>query len=494
MDAGARSAQRRLPDLADEIKGPRLVSWKEFFQSQKTVNSKAAADQVKNQECFALSALQALQALPTLRKHLPPDFRLEPMMGGRCVLWVLGARDGIEKRQMITYGWEELFNALDITWDVVLIGPELQKDPLGDGPRERPGRRIYTFSCLLHEADLPEHLQKPTLTFAFNTGFGSAAVYHMKPWMPTVAQLVSLRRPVLFTCFGEHEARLERQILEALGAKYTPHQQGGFEYVPESDKPLSICNRMFTWVYGTSLAEATIESSILPFIENQLNSVELLNTLRDAPTMIRIISDPEKQARTGWAEIMSKGTRSATNSLLDALDEDDDQNGGVQTIVRVTVSSLVTALRSSKLAAAMMIDMGCRQAVEKLRPWVARGHWTVHDWMLEEVKEYTEEAWECVQAVEDTDLVTDANMFLEEQAVSGKVSVHGSSVKIYREPSLASSVTTVALPSQMLTVRGHRGLWLHVTCNSSEGWLLCYSDRRAAVTLLDWGIAPWPSL
>ena len=48
-----------------------------------------------------------------------------------------------------------------------------------------------------------------------------------------------MERPVLFTCFGQHEACMENIVFRAFGVRFQTHQDGGFGYVPEPDKPLS---------------------------------------------------------------------------------------------------------------------------------------------------------------------------------------------------------------------------------------------------------------
>lgn len=39
-------------------------------------------------------------------------------MKGRCVVWILGARDGIEKRQIVENGWHQVLAALEVGWDL----------------------------------------------------------------------------------------------------------------------------------------------------------------------------------------------------------------------------------------------------------------------------------------------------------------------------------------------------------------------------------------
>ena len=49
------------------------------------------------------------------------------------------------------------------------------------------------------------------------------------------AQLLSRGWPLLLTCFGLHEARLEASLLEALEANFTRHAEGSFGGVAQGD-------------------------------------------------------------------------------------------------------------------------------------------------------------------------------------------------------------------------------------------------------------------
>eukprot|EP00434_Breviolum_minutum_P000719 symbB.v1.2.000632.t1/scaffold26.1/size418576/47 len=119
-------------DLRSELRVQNLHGWKAF---------NLRGDQLaklKHQECFGLSLLEALEKIPR-------GWRLKPV-NGRCVVWILGARDGIEKRQILEGGWHRLLSSLDVGWDIALIGPEMEEDK---AVFVHNGTRVFTFSHFL---------------------------------------------------------------------------------------------------------------------------------------------------------------------------------------------------------------------------------------------------------------------------------------------------------------------------------------------------------
>eukprot|EP00913_Durusdinium_trenchii_P011270 g10583.t1 len=553
---------------------------------------------LKKKECFGLALLEALQKMPAWR-HLAttesllrgaplqrPNRRtslkspraqsddtrrhqgLEPV-NGRCVVWILGARDGIEKRQILEGGWHRLLSCLDVGWDIVLIGPEMEEDK---AVLVHNGTRVFTFAMLLHEIELPEHLQKPSFVChvcpkevtvsliepdhevkalevpvkkpppsygpnnsarranrrkgegvtapeprpsspmltpdsrspassrpasPFSPACSTPARRHSchsvdelapprlqqiqqrRPSAPVVSPatssvtpqkengtferaigeiragrksscwmwfvipspphmknnvehgssmnrkyairsdeegkaflnfendgvdlrenyfniingvlehvkagkaarsviggfdepklassiilferlsrdedkemnemltdgsvgltqvlLLRLKLPLLFTCFGLHEARLEASLFEALEVNFTKHQEGHFGHVLEADKPLSVCNAML------------------------------------------ILSDPDRSAHTGWAEMYDGRFVPA---LKHALEEDDDEKGGIQQIVRCAMKTVAAACEVP-CCARLFRRLGL-EALQRFGRWAAEAEWTRHQWVREE--------------------------------------------------------------------------------------------------------------
>lgn len=368
--------------------------------------------------------------------------------------------------------------AIDVGWDIVLVGPELQPDK---SVHVRPGRRVYTHSCLLHEAELDACVRVPTMVFAFNTGIGACVPHHMRPWLPTMASLLELRRPLLLTCFGPHEARMEDAVLRAFRADFTKHAPTGFGHVIEADKPLSVCNALFSWVCGGSCASSELKQRVLPYVDAQLRGAELLIFLKEAPSHVTILSDPEGCAHAGWAEMYDGRF---VPCLKQALEEDDDSCRGVQTIVRCSMATLASACRSSRrLATAVLADLGAAEALPRFIAWAAGGGWTGHKWIREEV----------LQRAREVERLLEGAPRLEElQAESAEPLFASFSLcsraRLRSAPSSSASVRTDLASGRTLRILGRSGLWLRAASGGEEAWLLAYEGGRGVGQLLDWDV------
>ncbi|CAE8734244.1 unnamed protein product, partial [Polarella glacialis] len=458
-------------DLRLELRPFSCRGWREYLAERK-VEQRDAAERLKGRECFALAALEALSRLPKSE-----SFRLQPV-SGRCVLWVLGARDGIEKRQIVEGAWEPLFEILDVGWDVVLIGPEMEEDR---SVLSAPGRRLWTFSCLAHEAVMPESLQRPTFVLVFNSGLGASVVVHMQPWVQTLARLLLMKTPVLWTCFGPHEAQVEVSVLRALHAQYSPHAEGGFSYVLEPDKPLSVCNAMFTWVSGSQLSDEQLLSSALPHVEAQLAAAKLVHFLKEVRSHLKILSDPEGAAHSGWAEMYDGRFMP---SLKRALEEDDDDRCGIQTIVRCSLKTLASAAESPT-AASLVAALGGEAVLQSFEAWAQRGHWTSHDWVRKEVLTRVAETRQLLQAAKDPSGVPPSvapfSASLKVRAAKG--------AQLRRDPSASSPVVATVGQGRSLSAQAQQELWLRVrTSAGDEGWLLAFQDNEHVCDMLVWDI------
>ncbi|CAK9079200.1 unnamed protein product [Durusdinium trenchii] len=342
-------------------------SWKDLGRGDQLLK-------LKKKECFGLALLEALQKMPA--------WRLEPV-NGRCVVWILGARDGIEKRQILEGGWHRLLSCLDVGWDIVLIGPEMEEDK---AVLVHNGTRVFTFAMLLHEIELPEHLQKPSFVCAFNSGVGASVPLHMKSWIPTLVLLLRLKLPLLFTCFGLHEARLEASLFEALEVNFTKHQEGHFGHVLEADKPLSVCNAMFTWLQGSKLEEDGLANAA-EAVQKQIEACQLFQFLKEMRSHRLILSDPDRSAHTGWAEMYDGRFVPA---LKHALEEDDDEKGGIQQIVRCAMKTVAAACEVP-CCARLFRRLGL-EALQRFGRWAAEAEWTRHQWVREEVQAWLQDA------------------------------------------------------------------------------------------------------
>ncbi|CAJ1461534.1 unnamed protein product, partial [Effrenium voratum] len=209
-------------------------------------------------------------------------------------------------------------------------------------------------------------------------------------------QLLAQKAPLLLTCFGDYEARLEAALLRALRANWQSHRAGGFGasaqtgHVLEADKPLSVCNAMFAWVKGSELPEDSAGFSwacsdgddpmghwlnVVKFrkdvlveegrdeVEKQIEACQLFQFVKEMPSLIRILSDPDTSAHAGWAEMYDGRFIPA---LKHALEEDDDNRGGVQQIVRCAMKTLAAACEALRGLGRFGWLSACRVSVSSI--------------------------------------------------------------------------------------------------------------------------------
>lgn len=490
--------------LAEFDAGAVAGNWQSYLAKRGVARTEV--EPLQRRECFALSVLQALTQLPTAWSRAT-------LRSGRCVVWVLGARDNVEKGQIAAGGWEPLFEAVPVAWDVVLIGPELQKD---NQVMISPGRRIFTFAHYLHEASLPTNLQDPSFVIAFDSGLGNKVPHQMRGWMPTVGQLLLIGRPVLLTCFGWHEARVEAMLLQGVHARFTVHSEGGFPYVLEPDKPLARCNSMFTWFCGSTLSTTQLATHAVPFIERQLRSIELLSFLKCANPFVALLSDPEGRGHAAWAEMYGEAMPPA---LKRSLDEDEDGHGGLQWIVLSMGAVLASACQISEAASVMrdllgVADDGSCKILREFRSWAQAGHWATQQGLVDSVLTRIDEIVGSVAA----DLSGRTNVTKEEECHSHAASnVHddfdemapgyngeesvvcqclvcgesSTNVCLRARPCSAAAPQCSLTARRTVQVRARRGLWFHVVDGPLEGWLLGYEGGRCRLEVISWELAQW---
>ncbi|CAL1135101.1 unnamed protein product [Cladocopium goreaui] len=439
-------------DLRPELRVQNLAGWKAFnFRGDQLVK-------LKHRECFGLALLEALEKMPA-------NWRLKPI-NGRCVVWILGARDGIEKRQVLEGGWHRLLSSLDVGWDIVLIGPEMEEDK---AVLVHNGTRVYTFSVMFHDAELPDHLQRPSFVCAFNSGLGASVPLHMKSWIPTLVQLLSHGWPLLLTCFGLHEARLEASLLEALEADFTRHAEGSFGHVLEADKPLSVCNAMFSWVRGSKLEKEQLLVA-QDSVQKQLEACQLFQFMKEVRSHILILSDPNGSAHVGWAEMYDGRFIPA---LKTALEEDDDENGGIQQIVRCAMKTVVAACEVP-CAARLFRYLGL-EALKRFKHWAETKAWTKHQWVSDEVLGWVDSAFQWMQ---QTPAFASLEAMSEDQMeipFNARLEVRRP-CELLREPCRTSRVETRLGKGQTLHAQALKGLWVRVQFRESSCWLHGYSE------------------
>jgi len=147
----------------------------------------------------------------------------------------------------------------------------------------------------------------------------------------------------------------------------------------------------------------------------------------------------------------------------------------------------------SRLAAAVLLDMGAAPALASLRAWAARGHWTRHDWMQEEVAARVEEVAGLLRGAQDLAPAAAAG-FAEmgaEEPFFCSFLVRASSVELHARPDFGAPVLATLKEGRTVRTSAHRGLWLRARAAEAEGWLIAYKDGCNVGDMTDWHISGW---
>eukprot|EP00434_Breviolum_minutum_P016616 symbB.v1.2.014649.t1/scaffold1063.1/size201213/4 len=188
---------------------------------------------------------------------------------------MLGARSGMEGWLTEEGCWEVLAKVFpQLSWRLRLIGPEMRED------LRRMEDTIQVESARLqgHEWMLREDVRAPDLVVCFNSGIGTLSLSITKPWLLTVAAVLKLDVPVLFTSFGIKEQKGEDFLLRGLFKAHVlvDFQENPFRQRPE-DRPgcygsleesLSgdngdLCNSHIWWAAGSELPEEELNEVAL---------------------------------------------------------------------------------------------------------------------------------------------------------------------------------------------------------------------------------------
>ncbi|CAJ1450301.1 unnamed protein product, partial [Effrenium voratum] len=182
----------------------------------------------------------------------------------RVEVWILGARTGMEGWLAEEGAWDWLLEAFpSLRWKLRLIGPEMREGDLTRSPEvEVQGLRLQGHEFTQQSPD------RPDLAVCFNSGVGTLALTIASPWLPTLAALLKLDVPLLFTSFGPQERKGEDFILKQLfqAQVLVDVLENPFRQMPE-DRPgcystleedLSgdgehLCNAQIWWARGSQL-------------------------------------------------------------------------------------------------------------------------------------------------------------------------------------------------------------------------------------------------
>merc|ERR1712157_240494 len=115
------------------------------------------------------------------------------------------------------------------------------------------------------------------------------------------------------------------------------------------------------------------------------------------------------------------------------------------------MKTLASACRN-RVAAAVVLDLGIRPALEKFRTWAERDHWTSHDWIQEEVLTRVSETDESLRAAEDFLVMADADFddIEQEEPFISSFRVRVSRAEVHAEPAFGATVVAEVKSGQVL--------------------------------------------
>ena len=163
---------------------------------------------------FAASLAFGIHQLP--RAHVPPA------TAERWTVWIVGARESTEGLLAHEGLLVEVLARLCPEapgWELELIGPEM-----GSWEEVRPHPAGLPLIVRGHRGTLhtlaSSALTPPHLVTLFNSGIGTLCLPLARPWLPTVAMLLQLQRPIFLTCYHAGESTGEMELLLGnLGAR-----------------------------------------------------------------------------------------------------------------------------------------------------------------------------------------------------------------------------------------------------------------------------------
>ena len=181
-------------------------------------------------------------------RNLPPEHL--PTHDDKWLIWIVGARESMEGRLARGGHLVEVLDALYPTargFDLLLIGPEMEPAP-------------NAYRGTLHQLRADGRIDRPPdLVVLFNSGVGTMNWPIVEPWLPTMALLLSLDRPLLLTCFHPGESKGEQEILVGhFGARVL---------TPPADNPLAHGVPTDAIECRDAEGEASLEAEMVKFAE-----------------------------------------------------------------------------------------------------------------------------------------------------------------------------------------------------------------------------------
>ena len=231
---------------------------------------------------------------------------------------------------------------------------------------------------------------------------------------------------------------------------------------------MSICNAMFTWVSGSSIPATLLLTDVRSYVEKQLEASQLLLFLKELRSHIRILQDPDGSAHAGWAEMYDGRFIPA---IKQALEEDDDDRGGVQQIIRCTMKTIASAC-AVPTAARLFLYLSGSDLLRSFRSWAETAPWTSHAWMREETLEWVSETGRLLEQSARLGRCQNMEQISEDQPVypfSASLQVRHSDCTLFEQPSFDGGEVAKVGRGHPLQADAHKGLWIRVS-HKSRPW------------------------
>ena len=248
---------------------------------------------------------------------------------------------------------------------------------------------------------------------------------------------------------------------------------------------------MFAWVSGSSIPKPQLLREVRSYVEMQLEASQLLLFLKELRSHVRILQNPDESAHAGWAEMYDGRFIPA---IKQALEEDDDERGGIQQIVRCTMKTIASAC-AVPTAARIFLYMGGSDLLQSFGVWAETAPWTSHAWMREETLEWVGEAKQLLEQSMQGGRFSSLEQISEDQdlhlfSASLQVRLEGGCT-LFHQPSLGSPAVAKVPRGQALQAEAHKGLWIRVTHHSAACWLHGYTDEGHVCDITYWDLKAW---
>ena len=297
-----------------------LGDWDSLAEALGAAAGGPEARRFREAKCFPAALAWAFLQLPP---GAPP-----PPTGRPALVWVLGARTGMEGQLARDGEWGLLAEVFpEVAWDLVLVGPEMDAGE-DFAPADGGAGRVRSLGVGLTGHEWAQRApRQPDFAVCLNSGIGTLALSLVRRWLETVEHLLGLDVPVLFTCFGEKERQGEDLILRQLfranvlvdfadnPLKPLPEDRPAFYnrevHVPaaidriEADGEARVCNAVAWWAWGSALPPEALAEARASGVPRALKELAQAFAI--------------KGAHQGWTEALSSGGRDVGGVALEML-------------------------------------------------------------------------------------------------------------------------------------------------------------------------------